>query len=117
MDEELTTLNRAYISILPKQPYYDWANQVFKDNLPMTPEHHEATAYAISDEFEVQSLAEVVKPYAPLIFEMELYGVCTDPGQWPKKRGWEEFEAWFSYHVGSMVWDLVPELPLQHDAE
>lgn len=115
MEKEITTLNRAFISILPKQPYYDWANTVFPDSSPMTPEHQEATAYAISDDFAVKDPATVVKRYAPFIFEMELHGVCTDPETWPKVRDWKVFTAWFSFHVGSMVWDLVPELPLEHD--
>jgi hypothetical protein len=115
MEDELTTLNRAFISVFPKQPYYDWANTIFTDNAPLSPEHQEATAYAIADDFAVEDLAEVVKPHAELIFEMELWAVCTDPEKWPAKRDWTLFNEWFSYHVGSMVWDLVPELPVGHD--
>lgn len=114
-EKELSTINRAYISILPKQPYYDWANALFTDSTPMTPADKEATAYAIRDDFEVKELAEVVKPYFPFIFEMELFGVCTDPETWPQERTWKLFCAWFDFHVGSMVWDLVPEAPLGHD--
>jgi hypothetical protein len=117
VEKEINTLNRAYISILPRQPYYDWANAVFPDTLPMTPEQQEATAYAISDDFAVKDLATVVKRHAAFIFEMELHGVCTDPDTWPKVRDWKTFNAWFSYHVGSMVWDLMPELPLRHDED
>ncbi len=117
MEKEITTLNRAFICIVPKQPYYDWANSVFPDSSPMTPDQREATAYAISDDFAVQDLADVVKPYAPFIFEMELHGACTDPGMWPAQRDWKTFCAWFSYHVGSMVWDLAAELPLERDEE
>lgn len=115
MEKEITTLNRAFISIVPKQPYYDWANMVFPDSAPMTPDQQEATAYAISDDFAVEDLADVVKPYAPFIFEMELHGVCTDPDTWPTIRDWKTFNSWFHYHVGSMVWDLVPELPIAHE--
>jgi hypothetical protein len=117
MEDELTTLNRAYISILPRQPYYDWANAVFPEATPMEPEHREATAYAISDDFAVRDLADVVKPHYALIFEMELFGVCTDPEKWPPKRTWKLFTEWFSFHVGSMVWDLAPEIPLLHDPD
>ena len=115
MEKEITSINRAFITIVPKQPYYGWANAVFKDNTPITAVDKEATAYAISDDFEVQDLAEVVKPYFPFIFEMELFGACTDPDQWPTERTWKMFNEWFSYHVGSMLWDLVPEMPLEHD--
>ncbi len=114
-EKEVTTINRAFISILPKQPYYDWANEVFKDSTPMTAEDREATAYLFSDDFAVKDLAEVVKLHFPFIFEEEHFGVCTDPDKWPVKRTWQLFNEWFSYHVGSMVWDLVPELPLEHD--
>jgi len=82
---EISTINHAYISVLPRQPCYDWANKVFVDNAPMGPEEREATSYAIRDEFAVRHLAEVVKPYFPFIFEMELQGVCTDPDKWPKQ--------------------------------
>jgi hypothetical protein len=117
MEKEIPAINRAFISILPKQPYYDWVNAVFTDGAPMTATDKEATAYAISDDFTKEDLAEVVKPYFPFIFEMELFGACTEPDMWPSERTWELFNAWFTYHVGSLVWDLVPELPLKHDAE
>ncbi len=117
MEKEITTINRAFISILPKQPYYDWANAVFKDSTPMTPEQREATAYAINDDFAVKDLSTIVKRYFPFIFEMELFGVCTDPDEWPQERTWKMFQEWFAFHVGSMVWDLVPEEPLEHDEE
>lgn len=107
--------NRAFISIVPKQPYYDWANAVFKDSSPMTAENEEATAYAITDDFAVKNLDTVVKRHFPIIFEMELFGVCTDPDMWPAKRTWKLFTEWFSCHVGSMVWDLAPEEPLADD--
>ena len=115
MEKEITTITRAYISVLPKQPYYDWANEVFPDTKPMTAENMEATAYAISDDFAVKDIADVVKPYAPFIFEMELFGTCTDKDTWPADRSWKVFNAWFSYHVGSMVWDLSPEVILEHN--
>ncbi len=117
MDVEPTTINRAYISILPKQPYYDWANAVFPDTTPMGMEGREATAYAIADDFAVQDLDTVVKRYVPIIFEMELFGVCTDPDTWPKKRTWSVFCAWFDYHVGSMMWDLATKRSLAHDED
>jgi hypothetical protein len=115
MEIEITTINRGFITILPKQPYYDWANAVFKDDTPMRAADKEATAYAISDDFGVRDLADVVKRHYALIFEEELFGVCTDPDQWPAQRTWKMFDAWFSYHVGSIMWDLSPELPLEHD--
>ncbi|QQR87092.1 MAG: hypothetical protein IPJ76_02370 [Flavobacteriales bacterium] len=117
MEKEISTINRAYISILPKQPFYDWANSIFKDSTPLTAADMEAMAFAIHDDFAVKDLSTVVKRHAPFIFEMELFGVCTDPDQWPQDRSWQRFTEWFSYHVGSMVWDLVPELPLAHDEE
>ncbi|MBK6410105.1 MAG: hypothetical protein IPO60_11135 [Flavobacteriales bacterium] len=56
VEREITTINRGFISILPKQPYYDWANTVFKDNSPMSAADKEATAYTISDDFAVKDL-------------------------------------------------------------
>lgn len=114
-EEEITTINRGFISILPKQPYYDWANTVFKDGSPMSAADKEATAYTISDDFGVKDLAIVVKRYYGTIFEEELFGVCTDAEEWPAKRTWKMFNEWFSYHVGSIIWDLAPELLLEHD--
>lgn len=117
MEEEFTTINRAFISILPKRPFYDWANTVFNDSTPMTAEDMEATCYAISDDFAAEDLAEVVKPHYEFIFEQELFSCCTDPDEWPEKRTWKMFCEWFDFHVGSMVWDLAPELPLERDEE
>ncbi|MCB9179077.1 MAG: hypothetical protein H6590_06605 [Flavobacteriales bacterium] len=114
-EKEITTINRAYISIVPKQPYFDWVNEVFNDSTPLTAADKEATAYAIQDDFVVKDISTVVKRHFPIIFEMELFGVCTDPDTWPTERTWKMFQAWFEFHVGSMVWDLYPEEPLEHD--
>ncbi len=114
IDLPIPAINRGYVSVIPKQPFYDWANTVFKDDAPMG-QDQEATAYAISDDFGVKDLAEVVKRHYELIFEMELWGICTDPDEWPTNRDWALFNAWFSYHVGSMIWDLAVEVPLEHD--
>lgn len=92
MEEEITTINRAFISILPKQPYYDWANAVFAESAPMTGADKEATAYAISDDFAVKDISTVVKRHFPFIFEMELFGICTDPDEWPQERTWKMFQ-------------------------
>lgn len=117
MDDVLSTLNRAFISVLPKQPFYDWANAVMPDAHPMTAEGQEATAYAIADDEDTLEVADLVKRHAKLIFELELFDLCNDPSTWPTQRDWKTFNAWFSYQVGSVVWDLAPQLPLRHDEQ
>ena len=49
------------------------------------------------------------------IFEHELGGWYTDPEMWPKDRSWKVFLDWFDYEIQTMVYDMIPDKPLEHE--
>lgn len=99
-------INRGVITIVPKQPYYDWGNALYP-NITMGPEdQQEHNAYLISDDFSIDNLDQVVKKRYKSIFEHELFGIHTDPDGWPQDRSFKVFKQWFHYYISSVVLDL-----------
>jgi len=112
---KVPTINRAVIITIPLQPYYDWCNQLEDDSTePYGPVHRtEIEAYLVSDNFDDPE--KVIKRHYKEIFEMELFGWCTDKEMWPKQRSYPVFKKWFRVEVASLIFDLRSDLPLRHD--
>ncbi len=49
------------------------------------------------------------------IFEQIVSSWYTDPEMWPKDRSWKVFKEWFDYEIHSMVFDTIPDEPLEHE--
>lgn len=104
MQEDLPTINRGVITVIPRQPFYDWINSLDPKN-PLSPEKMtEYNAYLIREDF-VDPI-QVVKKYYKAIFEEELFGMWTEEDDWPDKRTYKKFQEWFEVKVASMVFDL-----------
>lgn len=105
---EPTIINRGLVIIIPKQPFYDWANQVFpEDDLIMSPETTvEHNSYLLKGEMLFDDAKKALKNYWEFIFEDQLFGICTDDTAWPEKLTWKLFTEWFSFHFSSLVIDL-----------
>ena len=102
-------VKRAAICIRPKQPYIDWANGLeeggVKIGVEFTPEE---TVYLIDDMSEgIVDIDSLLEPYCAVIFEEELGGWHRAEADWPKRRDFETFKAWFDTEVHSMVLDLA----------
>jgi len=101
--EDIQVLNRSVIIIIPRQPFFEWVNSLDPEN-PMTSENFtERTAYLIK---VTDNLESAVKKQYAIIFESELNGMWTDPNDWPKDRSFNVFKEWFTWHIGSLVFDL-----------
>jgi hypothetical protein len=102
--EELRTINRGVIVVIPKKPFYDWANYLDPEHPLSVESFDEHNAYLIKDDFS--DIEKVVKKHFKLIFEEELFGMWTEEADWPKTRTFKVFKEWFDYHVSSVVYDL-----------
>ena len=67
-------------------------------------------AYDETDKYE-----KFVRKHCTEIFEHELNGWYTDPAMWPQDRSWKVFQEWFDYEIQTMVLDMVPDKPLEHE--
>ena len=91
----MKTINRMVVTLIPRQPYIDWANG-FDDGGPeMDTEPVCATSVLIPNRFDEFNYEEYLKKHFKELFETELEACSTDPGSWPKKRDYKTFSKWF----------------------
>ena len=101
-------VNRAAISVRPKQPYIDWANALDHDGPRMTIDHlPERSIYLVEDIADyLVDVESVVKRYFREIFQHELRAWHRIENDWPKNRDFVTFMEWFEIEVHSMVLDI-----------
>ncbi|MCK5534491.1 hypothetical protein KAI68_05195 [bacterium] len=39
----------------------------------------------------------------------------ADPEMWPKDKSWNVFWEWFNCEIQTMVFDTIPDKPLDHE--
>ena len=71
--------------------------------------------YLIPAYEENEKYEKFLKKHCIDIFEHELGGWYTDPEMWPKDRSWKVFQEWFDYEIQTMVYDMIPDKPLEHE--
>jgi hypothetical protein len=100
--------NRAALTIIPKQPYAEWANSVDdqEPKLSLESPHVEYTVYLIGNVANDRGVAAALKEHYAEIFEEELAVWMQDEKTWPKNRDYRMFREWFEVKVSSMVLDL-----------
>jgi hypothetical protein len=106
-------INRSVLVIVPKQPYYDWGNQLFAD----FPIHklEECWSCLLDDDWDITELERWLKANFDMIFVELLNGMTTLPEAWPERRTWQMFNDWFDWHYSSMVWDLLPDKRIKRE--
>ena len=97
-------VNRGFITVAPKQAFWDWTNQ-FEDDLEFSVEDGvEPNVYLITDDFfEIEPLLE---QHFKKIFKNELSMITEEESEWPEERTLEVFLNWFTIDIGSTVFDL-----------
>ena len=102
-------VQRAAITVMPKQPYIDWANNLDEGGVKIDedfqPERHIYLIGDVSDVFPFDRDV-IVRPYFKAIFEEELNDWHLRESDWPAPRTYETFLAWFEVEAHSMVLDL-----------
>jgi len=104
-------INRTAITIIPKQPYIDWADS-FNDVKVYSKEA--VTTILIPDEYGEFNYEKFVKKIYKQIFEEQLESWMADPDVWPKKRGYKKFIKWFDVFYSDMIWDYG-DGDIEHD--
>lgn len=105
---QVQIINRGSVTIIPKKPFYDWGNNIFQDDTSgMSVETtFEYNSYLLKEDDVFATPDKKLKKYWKYIFENELFGICTDDGEWPPKLTWKLFTEWFDFRFSSMVFDL-----------
>ena len=97
-------LNRSAITVMPKQPFIDWANGLTPE-FPMAINVLGAShTYLTNPDFE--DAEKHIKKYFKQIFIEELNGIWTDDNDWPQKRDFKTFCDWFHFEISDWVQDL-----------
>jgi len=108
------TLNRALLIVTPKQPFYDWVDEVFAGREVDVMD--ECWSGLIDQDWEIKELERFLKANYAMIFEDLLAGMCSFPEFWPEHRSWILFNQWFDWHYSSMVWDFLPDKRIRREA-
>lgn len=98
------TINRTALFVIPKQPYFDWANS-FKYEVVASTDDRQATTYLIPDKYDEFNFEKYLKKNFSWIFEGELEAWMTDPDAWPQNRTYKEFKKWFDVVCSDIIWD------------
>lgn len=87
-------LNRIAVTVIPRQPYADWANSL-DDDLPkykLDNSDNEYTVYLIDETGDNLAARRLVQQHCTDIFEHELVGWCGNEDLWPPQRNWRIFK-------------------------
>lgn len=101
-------LNRAALTVIPKQPYVDWANTPDDagPKLDINSPYYEYSVYLVDEVVDGEDVDSILRRYYRQMFEnapMDWHVVQKD---WPKKRDFRMFQEWCEVRVSSMVLDL-----------
>ena len=99
----MNIVNRGFLSVKPKQIFWDWANKI-NTEIQFSEEEGEETIYLITEEFFDEE--PIIEQHFKKIFKNELIAVTEDEDTWPVERTIDVFLEWFNIHLGSMVFDL-----------
>lgn len=99
------SIDRNAILVRPKQPYIDWANNVFNDDHKFTGKD-DCNIYLIHGMGSNEAVENWVRTHFDGLFVNELNDWYTDEERWPQDRTYAMFAAWFAVEVHSMVLDL-----------
>jgi hypothetical protein len=109
----MRTINRTAITIIPKQPYIEWANS-FDDAETYDTPH--ATTILIPDKYDEFNYENFIKKTYTQIFGEQLESWMADPDVWPKKRDYKTFKKWFDALCSDMTWDYG-DGDIEHDED
>lgn len=100
----MNVLNRGFITVSPKKPFFDWSNTIDSEIQFTIEDDIEPTVYLITEDFfDVEPLIE---QHFKKIFKNELTAITEEEELWPSERNIDVFLEWFDIQLGSMVFDL-----------
>ena len=100
----MNVLNRGFITITPKKPFFDWSNTIDSELQFSIEDDIEPTVYLITEDFF--DIEPLIEQHFKKIFKNELTAITEDEELWPTERNIDVFLEWFDINLGSMVFDL-----------
>ncbi len=106
--QTIRRVKRAAVNIKPRQPYLDWANSLDPDGVKIGVDYMpEGRVYLVEDVPEgLLDVPALVRPYYEAIWEEELGAWHRREADWPQRRDFTTFQAWFELELHSLVLDL-----------
>ena len=96
-------VNRGFLTIKPKKPFFDWANNIDKSVSFSEDDEVEGTNFLIEEDFfEIEPILE---KHFKKILKNELSMISEDESIWPP-ISMETFLTWFDIDLGTIVFDL-----------
>ncbi len=100
----MNVLNRGFITVTPKQDFWNWANTIDTEVQFSEEDDIEPTVYLITEDFF--DIEPLIEQHFKKIFKNELTAITEEEELWPVERNIDVFLNWFTINVGSMVFDL-----------
>jgi hypothetical protein len=111
-------INRCVVVVKPKHPFLSWANGLpdVRSKFTLDVVRSDTHAY-LFPEYEMEDeRVELLRENYEAIFEQELMGWCTNPQAHPDRRTFEMFLEWFEVEFHSMVFDVLDDETIEHEA-
>jgi hypothetical protein len=100
-DNEEGYLDRHILVVKPKQPFFDWANEISQNTQKI--ENTMFRSYLISEDVDPKKW---LKKNYKRIFELECYEMTFFLEEVPKKVSFKMFQDWFTIEASVSVYDL-----------
>lgn len=110
-------IDRNAVILSPKQPFYDWINNL-EDGNSMSDETNidGAKIYLIEDDIEdALDLKKWLRKKFDKFFTRELDCWCSNKKEWPQKRNFKMFNEWFHVSWSTAVFDTEEWPIVKHD--
>lgn len=110
-------VNRAAVTVRPKQPYLEWAKEDDAEGLAdsvVDDLRREPAVYLVREWESPDEQREVLASCWPALFEAMLGAWSIDEADWPPQRSFEQFLDWFEIEAFEQVQDLEPNRALDY---
>lgn len=108
-------IDRAVVMLIPKAPFYEWANAVFPGSPMSAEDMDEYSSYLLNDDILPQEPKAALEEIWEWLFEAQLFSICTDDSTWPQELSWKLFTDWFELKFSTVVYDLI-DAPIAKEA-
>jgi hypothetical protein len=110
----MEVLNRTAVSLVPREPYLQWANSLPDQSYRLEPEDARTFAanFLIPTFDTKDERITYIATRSAEMFKRALEMWNEDVSQWPKRRDHLALREWFDVEVHDLLIDLVPNEPL-----
>ena len=107
----MRTWNRMALVVVPRQRFLDWLRSVDDTNADLTLAEvsREPTVYLLPECGSDPDAADLLADACDEILEDQFNSWYQQPALWPRDRGIESFQRWFSISFHSMIVDLCDD--------